>query len=219
MLHKRFGCYAFSSSNINLNNNDKNMIIKDIKFKDDNLSKYSNHNINLYDPIISLKDIADFKSRKQVQNPYIGLLEGKENSKYKFGKLHIVPKFSDYHKYDNIADWEYRIKDLIQNYLVKDLTYDIAVIGRDILNEEYITYGKHFLINSDSNVEAVITKIQGNIDVNSLSLNSGELEVAENNSDIESGLRLIIFRRFPGFIRFINFMYYFVIVLITLIFI
>lgn len=46
-------------------------------------------------------------------------------------------------------------------------------MGRDILNEEYITYGKHFLINSNSNINAVITKIEGNILVNSLSLNSG----------------------------------------------
>jgi len=187
------GAAFFSISNINLKNNDKNIITKDINFKDDNLSKYSDHNINLYDPIISLKDITDFKSRKQVQNPYIGLLKGKEDSKYKLGKLHILPKPSDYHKYDNIADWEFIIRELITHHLDKGVTYDLAVLGRDVLNEEYISYGKHFLINNESNVDAVITKIQGNIDVTSISLNSGEIDVAENNSDIDSGLRVIKF--------------------------
>ena len=120
------GCYPFSTSNIHLN--DKDMITKDLNFKDDNLSTYSHHNMNLYDQIMSLKDSAYFKSRKQIKNPYIGLLKGKENSKFSFGKLHIVPKMSDYHKYDNMADGEYRIKDLIQNYLDKNLTYDIALL-------------------------------------------------------------------------------------------
>ena len=49
--------------------------------------------------------------------------------------------------------------------------YDIAVLGHDILNEEYITYGKHFLINNESDINAVITKIEGNIFVNSLTIN------------------------------------------------
>jgi hypothetical protein len=67
------------------------------------------------------------------------------------------------------------------------------VIGRNILKEEYITYGKHFLINSESNINAVITKIEGNILVNSTSLNSGEIDVAEKNDDLELGFRLIVF--------------------------
>jgi hypothetical protein len=66
-------------------------------------------------------------------------------------------------------------------------------MGRDILNEEYITYGNHFLITSESNIHAVITKIQGAIDLNLISPNSGEIDVATTSEEVESGLRLIIF--------------------------
>jgi hypothetical protein len=66
-------------------------------------------------------------------------------------------------------------------------------MGRDILNEEYITYGNHFLITSESNIDAVITKIQGAIDLNLISPNSGEIDVATTSEEVESGLRLIIF--------------------------
>jgi hypothetical protein len=88
---------------------------------------------------------------------------------------------------------ESRIKQIINEEFKPGQTYDIAVLGRDILNEEYITYGKHFLINSESDPNAVITKIEGNILVNSASLNSGEIEVTANDEDLESGLRLIVF--------------------------
>jgi len=38
-----------------------------------------------------------------------------------------------------------------------------------------LLYGKHFLVTSESNIEAVITKIQGNIDVPNLSYDSSRL--------------------------------------------
>jgi len=190
----------FSTSNINLNHN-KDIILnsnskdndknkdKNIIIKDDILSPNSNHHSD--QAIISLKDIQDFKNnlQQQLNNPYIGLLRDKEDSKYKFGKLQILPKSYEYNKYENIADWEFRIKELITTHLAIGVTYDLAVLGRDVLNEEYITYGKHFLINNDSNIDAIITKIQGYIDIKSLSLNSGEIAVAKNNLDMDSPRR------------------------------
>ncbi len=144
-------------------------------------------------PIVSLRDIVEYKTGIVKTNPYQGLLKGKENSKFKLGNGLLFPAPNEYSKYNDLCDWKSRIKQIINEELKTGHTYDIAVLGRDILNEEYITYGKHFLINSESNPDAVITKIEGNILVNSVSLNSGEIDVAANENDLESGLRLIVF--------------------------
>ena len=144
-------------------------------------------------PIMSLRDIVNYKTGEIKTNPYQGLLKGKEKSEFKLGKAKLYPSPSEYYKFKDICDWKSRIRQIIKEELIPDQTYDIAVIGRDILNEEYITYGKHFLINSESNINAVITRIEGNILVNSVSLNSGEIGLAENNNDLDSGLRLIVF--------------------------
>jgi len=145
------------------------------------------------EPIMSIRDIVNYNTGIVKTNPYQGLLKGKENSKFRFGKGILFPTPSEYSKFKDICDWESRIKQIIKEELLPGQTYDIAVIGRDILNEEYITYGKHFLINSESSIEAVITRIEGNILVNSASLNSGEIGEGENIEEIEGGLRLIIF--------------------------
>ena len=67
------------------------------------------------------------------------------------------------------------------------------MLGHDILNEKYITYSKYFFINKESNINTVIIGIEGNIFVNSLSVNSEDIEAAENENDLELGMRLIIF--------------------------
>jgi hypothetical protein len=144
-------------------------------------------------PIMSLSDVVNYKKGLIKTNPYQGLLKGKDKSVFNFGKAKIYPTPSEYYKFKDICDWKSRIRHIINEELTPGQTYDIAVIGRDILNEEYITYGKHFLINSESNIDAVITRIEGNILVNSASLNSGEIGVAENNNDLESGMMLIVF--------------------------
>nr|QWO71407.1 DNA polymerase [Termitomyces sp. K2P1] len=144
-------------------------------------------------PIRSLREIVEFKSGIVKTNPYQGLLKGKEKLKFKLGQGKIYPTPSEYEKYEDICDWQFRIKQIIKEELITGQTYDIAVMGRDILNEEYITYGRHFLINSESNINAVITKIEGNILVNSISLNSGEIGVAKEAGELEAGLRLIVF--------------------------
>jgi hypothetical protein len=46
-------------------------------------------------------------------------------------------------------------------------------MSRDILNEVYLTYAMHFLINSESNINGVISRIEGNILFNSAAVNSG----------------------------------------------
>ena len=144
-------------------------------------------------PILSLRDIVEYKKGKIKTKPYQGLLKGKEESYFKLGKPKLYPETSEYGNFEDICDWKSRIIKIIKEELKPGCTYDIAVIGRDILNEEYITYGKHFLINSESNINAVITRIEGNILINSISLNSGEIGVAENNNDLDSGFRLIVF--------------------------
>jgi hypothetical protein len=111
---KRFGKYnksnnmnfikRYSSSNNNnnnYNNNNNNNNNNNYNNVAENLKK---HQILETDYIVSLKDIVNYKSKTQSQNPYIGLLKGKENSKFDFGKLVIYPKPADYHKYENIAD-------------------------------------------------------------------------------------------------------------------
>ena len=143
--------------------------------------------------IVSLRDIVEYKTGVINKNPYQGLLKGKNNLKYNFGKGVLYPASEDYSKFNDLCDWKSRIKQIIEQELKAGQTYDIAILGRDILNEEYITYGKHFLINSESNLDAVITRIEGNILVNSVSLNSGEIEVAANEEDLNSGLMLIVF--------------------------
>nr|QWO71410.1 DNA polymerase [Termitomyces sp. T123] len=149
------------------------------------------YSTNSVSQIMSLQDLVKNKNNKINAIPCQGLL--KEKSYFSFGEAKRYPAHSDYYKFKDICDWKTRIRQIIMEELIPGQTYDIAVLGHDILNEEYITYGKHFLINNESDINAVITKIEGNIFVNSLSFNSGEIGVAESNNDLELGLRLIIF--------------------------
>jgi DNA polymerase type B, organellar and viral len=162
------------------------------RMRNDSNMFYSTHTW-ANEPIMSLQDIVAYKNKIIKNNPYQGLLKGKEGSNFNFGSAKLYPSPSEYDKFEDICDWKSRIRQIIKEELKPGQTYDIAVLGRDILNEEYISYGKHFLINNESDINAVITRIEGNILVNSISLNSGEIGVAENNNDLESGMRLIIF--------------------------
>ena len=135
--------------------------------------------------ILSLQDLVKYRTGENHKNPYHGLLKDKENSYLNLGNAKRYPAQSDYNKYKDICDWKSRIRQIIKEELLPGQTYDIAVLGHDILNEEYITYGKHFLINNESDINAVITRIEGNIFVNSLSFNSGEIGVGESNNDLK----------------------------------
>lgn len=150
-------------------------------------------NKKLFKLIQSLREIIDYKSRVTKKYPYYDLLKGKDNSKFKFGATKLLPVQSDYKNLDDLSDWESRIRKIVETELVHGHTYDLGVLGHDNLNQRYITYGKHFLINSESDIESVIIKIQGNIDVTGISLNSGEIGVAENNEQIELGFRIVVF--------------------------
>lgn len=154
-------------------------------------NKFYSTKTDINEPIMSLHEIVEYKNNIIKNKVYQDLF--KDKSFFQFGSGKMYPTPSEYGLFENIFDWKSRIGDIIKNDLEPGYIYDIAVLGRDIINEEYITYGNHFLINSQSDISAVITKIEGNIFVNSLSINSGEIGVAENNKDLNSGMRLIIF--------------------------
>lgn len=185
-------CNVLNNGGLDSKNNSGNDL-KDCNRNYSILNKNKFYSTVANQPIMSLRDIVEYKKGIVKINPYQGLLEGKDNYKFKFGIAKLYPTPSEYVKFKDICDWESRIKQIINEELIPGQTYDIAVMGRDILNEEYITYGKHFLINSESNINGIITRIEGNILVNSTSLNSGEIGVAENNDELESGFRLIVF--------------------------
>ena len=151
------------------------------------------YSTNKSTPIISLWDLIDFKNRITDINSYQGLLKDKENSEFKFGNAKLYPAYSEYDKFEDICDWKTKIRQIIKEKLLPGVIYDIAMLGHDILNEKYITYSKYFFINKESNINTVIIGIEGNIFVNSLSVNSEDIEAAENENDLELGMRLIIF--------------------------
>ena len=151
------------------------------------------YSTNKSTPIMSLWDLVDFKNRITDIKPYQGLLKDKDNSEFKFGNAKLYPAYSEYDKFEDICDWKTKIRQIIKEKLLPGVIYDIAMLGHDILNEEYITYSKYFLINKESNINTVIIGIEGNIFVNSLSVNSEDIEAAENENNLELGMRLIIF--------------------------
>jgi len=55
-------------------------------------------------PIMSLRDIVDYKTGIVKTNPYQGLLKGTEKSKFKFGKAKLYPTPSEYEKFKDICD-------------------------------------------------------------------------------------------------------------------
>jgi hypothetical protein len=55
-------------------------------------------------PIMSLKDIVNYKTGIIKTNPYQGLLKGKEDSEFKFGNAKLYPSPSEYGKFEDICD-------------------------------------------------------------------------------------------------------------------
>jgi hypothetical protein len=55
-------------------------------------------------PIMSLRDIIEYKAGIVKNSPYLGLLKDKENSKYKFGKGRVYPSLDEYSKFKDLCD-------------------------------------------------------------------------------------------------------------------
>jgi hypothetical protein len=66
---------------------------------------YSTTNLdNQEQPIVSLRDIVEYKMGIVQIKPYQGLLKGKENSKFDFGKAKLYPNPSEYVNFKDICD-------------------------------------------------------------------------------------------------------------------
>jgi len=198
------------NTNSKLNNPTENNNINTINSNSNsNSNSNRNSNSNLASRLPSIKNIIEYKTDLSPLYPYFGILEGKDNSKFKFGIVKLFPDPSDYNNIpdtrsvesdqgdiirsnENIFDWESRIRHIVSNELVPGQTYDIGVLGHNILKQRYVTYGRHFLLNSTSNIETIISLISGNIDSSSVTRNSGEIGVAENDDELELGLHVII---------------------------
>lgn len=55
-------------------------------------------------PIMSLRDIIEYKEGLVERSPYQGLLKNKENTKFKFGMDLIYPNPNEYSKFKDICD-------------------------------------------------------------------------------------------------------------------
>ena len=86
-----------------------NIIKKDIGHRyystlNNNKIEKTSTDAKLVQPIMSLRDIVEYKSGKVKTNPYQGLLLGKDKSKFYFGKARLYPTPSEYVKFNNIFD-------------------------------------------------------------------------------------------------------------------
>ena len=68
-------------------------------------------------PIMSLRDIIEYKAGLVERSPYQGLLKNMENTKFKFGMNLIYPNPNEYSKFKDICDWKFRITQIINEVL------------------------------------------------------------------------------------------------------
>jgi len=75
-------------------------------------------------PILSLRDLVEYKTGIVKTKPYQGLLKDKDNSNLKFGKARLYPTPSEYikFKFKKICDWDSRIKQIINEELIPGQT-------------------------------------------------------------------------------------------------
>ena len=100
---------AYCRNNIEIGNN----LLNPLKKNKGNRNCYILNNNMFYStdtaakitmPIMSLKDIVNYKTGEIKINPYQGLLRGKEDSEFKFGQAKLYPTPSEYGKFEDICD-------------------------------------------------------------------------------------------------------------------